>query len=122
MKAVPRLPKHWTGKVWVGSAEMSRSQLPSPTIRDAGGEHDPAEKPKGIGAYNTGRSSADSLYEQFVTGARARRDHVHLRRPAARKETGAKGRQANPDPPANGKAPRTWCVCRWPNSVAWQHA
>jgi hypothetical protein len=40
-----------------------------------------------------------------------------LRRPAARKETGAQDRQANPDPPANGKAPRTWCVCQWPNEV-----
>jgi hypothetical protein len=47
---------------------------------------------------------------------------VRLRRPAARMETGAQDRQADPDPPANGKAPRTWCVCRWPNSVAWQHA
>ena len=50
-------------------------------------------------------------------GARTRKDHVRLRRPAARKETGAQDRQANPDPPANGKAPRTWCVCQWPNEV-----
>jgi hypothetical protein len=51
------------------------------------------------------------------SGARARKDHVRLRRPAARKETGAQDRPANPDPPANGKAPRTWCVCQWPNEV-----
>jgi len=40
-----------------------------------------------------------------------------MRRPAARNETGAQDRQANPDPPADGKAPRTWCVCQRPNEV-----
>src|SRR6516162_10820093 len=71
---------------------------------------------------HTGRTDADSRTRAVWIGARTRKDHVRLRRPAARKETGAQDRQANPDPPANGKAPRTWCVCRWPNSVAWQPA
>ena len=38
---------------------------------------------------HTGRTGADSQCEPVLIGARARRDHVRLRCPAARKETGA---------------------------------
>jgi hypothetical protein len=44
------------------------------------------------------------------TGAQA---PCRLRRPAAGKESRAKGQQADPVPPSGGST--TWCVCQWPN-------
>jgi hypothetical protein len=117
MKALPKASHTGREGFWHGSTEMSRQDTsPSPTIRDAPWEHDQGEKPKGIGDCTHGRTD----------GIRPReRDQVHglagtmfvCAGPAARNETGAQDRQANPDPPANGKAPRTWCVCQWPNEV-----
>ena len=55
---------------------------------------------------STGRADADSHMRAVWIGARVRSGPCRLRRPAAGNETGAQDRQASPDPPANGKAPR----------------
>jgi hypothetical protein len=102
---------------WHGSTEMSRHiAKPDHTGRTLGDMTEGRSEAEGHRRLHTRTHRRDSP-TRTRSGARARRDHVRLRSPAARKETGAQDRPANPDPPANGKAPRTWCVCQWPNEV-----
>jgi hypothetical protein len=104
---------------WHGSTEMSRTRhiaKPDHTGRTLGDMTEGRSEAEGHRRLHTRTHRRDSP-TRTRSGARARRDHVRLRTPAARKETGAQDRPANPDPPANGKAPRTWCVCQWPNEV-----
>jgi hypothetical protein len=116
MKAVPKA-SHTDGRVLARfdrNVETHRQARPHGTYL---GRHDRGEKRSRRASAIAHTDAPTGFASRTRSGARARKDHVRLRRPAARKETGAQDRQANPDPPAIGKAPRTWCVCQWPNEV-----
>src|SRR5262245_42482665 len=117
MKAEPTASHTGREGFWHGSAEMSRNiAKPDHTGRTLGDMTRGGSEAEGHRRLHTRTHRRDSLSERDQVHGLARTMFVCDAPPLGRRPEHRIDR-LTPIRPQMGKAPRTWCVCQWPNEV-----